>query len=163
MSSQSNDATEGNFVDVIKTLKREVMEEINLTRNPSTFVQDSYISNRLLFKTPLTENFEEFEVLEMNLLNLDYNKRMVEELCRFKGSCLQSSLSSMLNQLVSRSLLKQFCFKGSKGNNSSGIQKRPFKHTHTYRVITGNIPIKLTETLGLRYLCRYSLPDFQGK
>lgn len=144
-------------------------------RNTSTFNTDAIPprTSRLLFKTPLTENFAEFENLEFNLTKPDYNKRMVDELCRFKGNCLQSSLSSMLTQLVSRTLLRQFCFKGSKGNNSSGIQKRPFKHTLTYAVITGNDTkfkividsllndnVFFAETLKSSFLYRDSFPDF---
>lgn len=116
------------------------MEDTKSTPSTSSFIKDigPPRSSRLIYKTPLTENFVEFEELENNLMHADYNKQMVNELCRYKGSCLQSSLSSMLAQLVSKALLKQFCFKGSKGKNSSGIQKRPFKHTLTYAAIIGN-------------------------
>ncbi|KAL5288233.1 hypothetical protein ACFFRR_008841 [Megaselia abdita] len=117
--------------DVIQNIKREVMQEI---RKSPQFCS----RNRIIVKTPLIDTFDEFQELETNLLNPDFNKRMVEELRRFRGMCVQSSLSTMLYQLFSKTLLKQFCFKGSSGRNSSGIQKRPFKTTLSYVMITGN-------------------------
>lgn len=127
-------------LDALNRFAMETMDVPKSTPTTSSFIKDVGLPriNRLIYKTPLTESFEEFEQLENNLMNPVYNKRMVEELCRYKGICLQSSLSSMLAQLVSKALLKQFCFKGSKGKNNSGIQKRPFKHTLTYAAIIGN-------------------------
>lgn len=96
----------------------------------------------LIFKEPLTETLEEFEKFESNLADYDYSERMVQELCRFKGHCLQSSLSSMITHLLSNNVLRQFCFKGSKGRNKRRIEKKPFKHTLTYSVIKGNLNLK---------------------
>lgn len=135
------------LVDAFNIFRKEVTGEIQLMRNTVNSLlydrRDDPPQVQAHSKISVSKNFEEFENLERNLLDPEYHKQVVAELCRFKGKCLQSSLSSMLTQLISRDLLKQFCFTGSKGRNSSEIQKRAFKQTICYGLITGNFNIQL--------------------
>lgn len=129
-------------IKCFKTLRRDILDEMRTIRNSINLVAenrrvDVSPRDRLLIKIPFAENFDEFQLLEDKLSDPGYNKQMVEELSRFKGNCLQSSLSNIIAQLLSKSLLKQFCFKGSKGRNSFEIQKKAFNKTVCYGVING--------------------------
>lgn len=133
---------EGDVIECLKTIRKEVLGEIRLLKNSISLIIENrndftaYVAaDRVLIKTPLAENFEEFQVLEENLLSKDYNSQVMNELYRHKGKGLQTSLSNMIAQLLSKSLLKEFCFNGSKGRNRLEIEKRAFNQTLCYKVI----------------------------
>lgn len=142
--SHGSDLTNQDIIKCIKLSHKEVLAEIR-------FMKSSFISNvdhrvgvalpradRILLKIPLAENLDEFEIFESKLLDSDYKNQMMDELSRFQGNCLQSSLSNMISQLISKTLLKHFCFKGSIGRNRDEIRKRAFKETRCYGVIMGS-------------------------
>lgn len=111
------------IVEAFKHFRKEIKEEIRQLKNAvyQSIESSSRASSRpercvsVFIKTPLVDNLDEFDCLEANLTEPDFKQQMIEELIRFKGNCVQSSLSHMITY-DSKSTLKAYsATRGSKG------------------------------------------------
>lgn len=131
------------LADAIKIFRQEIKDELKLLRTAVNNITGS--TNTVVFqstpdilnKTPYVENSDDFNTFEFNLLNTEFKRKVVSELQRFKGSSLQASLSSMINALLSKDMIKTFCYKGSNGKEASN-SKKAFRNTRCYDAIYGN-------------------------
>lgn len=132
------------LVEAFKIFRREITGELTLLRNAINRSLDTPRNPRperfvsLFTKTPLANTMDELDDLESKLTDPEYRAQMINELVRYKGNGLQSSLSHMIDQLLSKQVLKEFCYRGSKGVNKDEIPKKSFKNTNCFDVIKGN-------------------------
>lgn len=126
------------YLEGIRILRKDLGEQLSLIRAAINTRNDQAENiahepvSLALTKTPFAENMEEFNHLEDLLLDRTFRDRVISELRRFKGHGLQASLSYMVQQLVTKELLKQFCYQGSEKTN-----KLSFKNTRCFDSVKG--------------------------